>query len=415
MSRGLMLWNALMLLVIFKQSGYMQALWYIYPDSPIYGKDFYASWLIQSRMMLDGAFADIWVPQLNEAWQRAHGIRPLFNECPYPPLLAILTMPLTGFEVRTAVDILLYVNMTLGLLSGTALTAWALGPRARTPSGAVTALFTGIAFTLGAPNFDTLVSGQAGLLTLSLTGLFAWAFSAQRPRLAAAILSLAVSLKVYPAIFLLWPLMRRDWKFLGWFSLGMLVWTLPVWLVAGRHCPELLLTYITKVAPRAAAVSAQDAYTNQSVANVLGRWTGNHGLGRLISLAVLGLGAATVYRLPHHRRGLFHAMALCSLLQLLALGRSWPHYHGVLFLAGVCLWKAEARHNLHLFWFLCAGIVYHFLMTGEFTDEATWFRVRLPLFEAGVPCWITLALFLGLAGFIWTNDWKSEPAHQRAN
>lgn len=157
----------------------------------------------------------------------------------YPPLLAILLTPLAdapaGAE-RTglppfAVSVALWYLFSLACLAfGAHALATALEERAAAAGQAVP-LYSQRWWTLRVwpalfclpPIGHTLMRGQVNLLLLGLLCAMTAATLRQRPWRAGLWLAGAICLKVIPALLLLYPLWRRDWRCLAGCALGLLV------------------------------------------------------------------------------------------------------------------------------------------------------------------------------------------------
>ena len=151
----------------------------------------------------------------------------------YPPLLALLFMPLTAFSVQTAAWIMLVVNLGLGLMC-----AWVMaGETLRrfdieattTRVALVAALATLFAVTRLRSEFQMW---QTNILMMAALVL-ALRFLDGRPRLAGLLLGLACDIKYLPIVFLPYLLLRRRFVAAGWFCIGIVAFALAPALVTG--------------------------------------------------------------------------------------------------------------------------------------------------------------------------------------
>lgn len=126
----------------------------------------------------------------------------------YPPTLAILLTPLGWMHPNTANPVWLILQLAL-------LAVWAIVPphlvrggRAWIPVGYTVATVVSI------PVLQNVVWGQVST-GLALAGLFAFVLLGRRPLLAGVTLGLATAAKVYPLLWLAWPLARRSFRAVG--------------------------------------------------------------------------------------------------------------------------------------------------------------------------------------------------------
>lgn len=144
----------------------------------------------------------------------------------YPAFLAVMLAPLTALPVEVAL-------WFWGALQVAAIIALWLGTvtflRLR-PSGALLAA----AITVSSfPVLHVLKWGQVGVL---ISALVVWALIAQRAGrsvMAGVLIALATVLKLYPAIFVLWFLFRRDWR--------ALIGVIAGGVVAGALIPAVVM------------------------------------------------------------------------------------------------------------------------------------------------------------------------------
>lgn len=154
-----------------------------------------------------------------------------------------------------------------------------------------------------------------------------------RARGAALLLACAASIKLYPALFLLVPLVREDWRTVSW--TGAWALTLLALLPAAVLGPEATVEFYR--AALAALERAQapggawhGAANQQVLPAVLGRWTGIEApllFGAVGSLwAVANLFVARSLARRGTRAGTRLAYAAIALSLPLVVAPSWPHY-----------------------------------------------------------------------------------------
>lgn len=122
----------------------------------------------------------------------------------YPPLLAQMLVPVAvAFDLTTG-QVLWFAANVLITVATVALLAQALPMSQRPGLWLAAALFVPVAQAL-----------YIGQITVILLALIAWAWvamHADQRRLAGALLALAAWLKVYPAVLVLYLLLKRDWR-----------------------------------------------------------------------------------------------------------------------------------------------------------------------------------------------------------
>lgn len=121
----------------------------------------------------------------------------------YPPLLAQLLMPLARALDATQAARVWFVLQVIALILLLAALARGVPSHRRVFYWGAAALYI--------PLFEALRVGQMSVLLLVLIG-FAWiAVKRDKPRLAGVLLAFAAWIKIYPAIFLLYFLWKRNW------------------------------------------------------------------------------------------------------------------------------------------------------------------------------------------------------------
>ncbi len=138
----------------------------------------------------------------------------------YPPFYSVLFLALVPFPYRVARALWVMLNLAALLLGVLGLRRiWEERAGARLPTGYTLAFFL-LAGSLFYPTADHQWQGQANLVELCLV---TWAFYFQTRRksvtpLAALCYAAAVLLKLYPAIFLPYLFVRRQWRLLAWIT-----------------------------------------------------------------------------------------------------------------------------------------------------------------------------------------------------
>jgi hypothetical protein len=161
---------------------------------------------------------------------------------------ALVVAPLTALPPLDAKRVWLVLNLVL--LGGTALLL-----RRMTRLGPVrVALITFLAIVPLRTNFQF---GQQHLLLLSLFTLAAWLDARRRPFASGATLAAAAAIKLYPALFAVYYLRKRDWRALGGLAAGSaVVGVLGCWLFGFGP----LRDYVALVMPRGLIGENNDPY-----------------------------------------------------------------------------------------------------------------------------------------------------------
>ena len=333
-------------LVLFACLGQLHTVIAVYRHLPFFGVDFKDAYLVQAHMLADGAYGALYHPQANLAWQEAHGFRGTFSEIPYPPLVGALLSIYLDVTVPEAVDAWFWTNLRIALLLGAALGLW-LGWKDSGNTRLVWALAGSACFVLSAPVLACLIYGQGGLVLCALSLGYCFFYVRGRSLAAAACLAPAISLKIYPAALLLPALARRDWKLLGATMAGFFLWTCSVSLSLGSAWWGVTREFYFGLLPH---LSDTAVLTDQSLRGVLSRWLGAPGawLSTFLSLAVITLTIRTS-RSAETPRQRSLALALAIFVQCLCIGRSWAHYHVILWPALVLIGRSQADLATNVF------------------------------------------------------------------
>jgi len=289
----------------------------------------------------------------------------------YPPLFALLLTPLARLPLRTALEVWNGLNL---VALATAVWAVTRAHGRRWGEAAPAALLFGALALLFQPVLDTLIYGQMDIALLGLIALTYLALRTGHPAWAGLPLALAIGFKVYPAVLLLYLLLRRDWRALascalagGALLLGSLPFTgLAAWqtfvsavLFTGNGATawvenvnfggflSRLLTDRLDLVPFPANLGWRSLLVSVgTVAWALG----------LLGVGVWAVGTASVRRVPRTSAGYGLGFALTTAVSFMVLPNAWYHYLTLLLLPlGVALftlddlgsaWWATARRPL---------------------------------------------------------------------
>lgn len=128
----------------------------------------------------------------------------------YPPLLAILLVPLTGLPCVAASHLWHLVNLLLWVAATAALVAhlrrrW---PSQRLLATTLIVIASGCSWLL----LFNLMIGQVVFIVLCALALSAWLVERDRPVLAGVVLAVAALVKIVPVIVILYYLLRGRWR-----------------------------------------------------------------------------------------------------------------------------------------------------------------------------------------------------------
>lgn len=233
----------------------------------------------------------------------------------YPPFAAILFVPLALLPVWAA---------TLLLTLATLACMWLVLRLVVRGSGWPTALllpaFT-LAITLG-PVWETVTYGQVNALLMALVAVDVLAGRGRPWR--GWLVGLAMAIKLTPAVFLAYFLVRRDWRALGQAVLSAVVWTGFGLVMAPRDS----INYWTSVLFDPSRIGGLAYVSNQSINGALVRLTDGDGGGLTWFLLCAGLGLLCLAIVQRQLRvGLVtSALVTMGTYVLLASPVTWSHH-----------------------------------------------------------------------------------------
>jgi alpha-1,2-mannosyltransferase len=266
----------------------------------------------------------------------------------YPPFLAILLAPLGAQPMQVALWVwgVVQVLLVIGLCALPSRTLFAASRAGR--------LVYACLLATAVPLLNNFKWGQVSVL-VTLAVVAALSVGEERPLWGAALLALAVAIKSYCAIFVLYFLLKRDWRFV----LGTMVFLMiflgliPVWMMGEAQTVvfyEALGVRFAEAQPWTLA----DPNT-QFFANVVGRlagWsaermTAMYPMLRVAGLAVVALNAAVLFRIVARRTECrnWWALTLLCLSLPFVVNTSWPHYFVYLPLAQAFLFDRIMRNR----------------------------------------------------------------------
>jgi Glycosyltransferase family 87/WD40-like Beta Propeller Repeat len=229
-------WRILLLAVlsgIFCFTGLVPAWRRLNTDFPNY---FVAASIHSRGLSLDRAYEWPWFQR-----QKDHlGIdQALVGFAPHPPLCALPFLPLTHLSALNAKRVWLVFNVLF-----LAIVFWILQRLTSIPWLNVVTL--GLLCIV--PLRSNLQDGQYYILILLLISAGYYAWRRKRPFVSGLLLSAAAALKLFPGMFLLLFLWKRQWRAVGGFVLGFAALTVISILTFGWNVHQV---YVVEVLPRA--------------------------------------------------------------------------------------------------------------------------------------------------------------------
>jgi len=190
------------------------------------------------------------------------------------------------------------------------------------------------------PFADAMTGGQTDLILLLMLTLALWALQRERDVLAGVLLAFGVMLKLYPIVLLAFFVVKRRWRGLAGFALGMLLANGLAVAVMGWEPHRV---YVTQVLLFSAGPTAW--VENQAIAGFLARFIAppteavvvqSQG-AKLLANAIAGaIGLLMCYLTLRPVKPTTTTYALqysqFLLLMLLAAPAAWMHYETLLFL-----------------------------------------------------------------------------------
>jgi len=233
----------------------------------------------------------------------------------YPPFAAILFVPLALLPMWAA---------NLLLTTATLASTWLVQRLVVRGSGWPTALVLPafvLALTLG-PLRETVSFGQVNALLMALIAVDVLAGRGRPWR--GWLVGLAMAIKLTPAVFLAYFLVRRDWRALGQAALSAVVWTGLGFAAAPRDS----VNYWTSVLFDPSRIGGLAYVSNQSFNGALVRLTDGDGGGLLWFLLCAAAGLTCLFLIHLQLRAGLVTSALITMATyvLLASPVTWSHH-----------------------------------------------------------------------------------------
>jgi Glycosyltransferase family 87 len=291
--------------------------------------DFNVNWVAAQRLVDHQ-------PLYDAAASRAEAVRDVsprmrfFYDSPFssyigPPLTALVHAPLLLFPHDTSLA-LFRLFALLGMVIAIVVTASALGPRRRLPTALV-----GIGgLLLFAATLRTLQLGQGHELVMLGLAAGIWGTARERWAVAGIGLGVATVLKLSPALLVVYLLLNRKWRAVGWATATVALLNVAAGAV-GR--PGDLVVWIRDIAP-SASEGTRHMY-NQALPAWLARLFsgfpdvvthGSIGAWHLLGIT-FALGATFgLWRARRHHAVEPLALGVLVLVGLIAGPLTWDHY-----------------------------------------------------------------------------------------
>lgn len=292
----------------------------------------------------------------------------------YPPFAAMVMVPLTMVSWNVA-----WVSLFLLSLGSLALTVYLVLLRLWPSGGRAGALAVGsvaLPFCLALePVLETFRFGQINLILMALVAADCLAPRPRWPR--GVLIGLAAAIKLTPAAFVLYFLLRRDLRTAVTAGITGLVATGIGVLVA----PAQSLRYWGGGLAGAGGVSGSPFYTNQTFEAVLTR-AGVTGLERTLGWLVLSAGLLLLAVPAIRRAPAPLALVATGGVALLVSPTSWSHHWvwvvPAVLVAGVSAWRARSAGwavVTLVLWVTFVGAVHQFLPHDD-QRELAWSGVQ---------------------------------------
>lgn len=312
----------------------------------------------------------------------------------YPPSALPLFSPLAYMDIEQARLLFLGLNSVLiaGLVTGLAL--WTL----RLTSSLIAALLMIPILTEGSRGlWATLWYGQINLVLAFLLLGVLWGLQRRQHAVAGILLALSITLKVYPAIFLPWLALRRDWKSLGWCMATLLMLIAFTWATLPHY---LWGEWLGKVVAygygtQPPGLMPASHMGNLNIHGVLMRSladTGAVSLGATVIAALLAI--ATFFTAWKKPEPLTSQFALLLWLTLLIAPLTWlSHLAYALF---VPVWfLAMAWNGRQYVWCVAFAALYAYVLQLTQVDYA------IPAWRTNLPCAGLLLMWVMMQYQVW--------------
>ncbi|KKU91247.1 MAG: hypothetical protein UY21_C0011G0026 [Microgenomates group bacterium GW2011_GWA1_48_10] len=268
----------------------------------------------------------------------------------YPPTSLLLLWPLAFLNFKAA-NILWNISSIFSVFLTIFLLLKLILPKLNRKIFLLIFLVLSFAFTI--PFFPVkfnIGNGQINHFLLLLFTLSLYLYQTGRKKASAFFLALATAIKLAPAVLILYFLIKRDYRQIGYLLLFLALFV----LISLLYLPlNFQLTYLTQVAPMSFTLAAKDWYYNQSLEGFLTRSLTQSPI--ILTLTYFLSGLSIVLTWWRGRKiNAWRAISAVTLLYLLIHPIALQHYFGFaiipLILLGVDFWRTHvsAKHWLLL-------------------------------------------------------------------
>ncbi|ALG85617.1 glycosyltransferase 87 family protein [Gordonia phthalatica] len=359
----ILLLAAIVLLTVTTTAGVLMNVWHSYLDLHVYRTG--------ARVLLDG--------------------HPLYGPMPsvdgthlpftYPPLAAMLFTPFAIMPVTLA-DVLMFA----ATLAALAVSLWMildrLTPRTDPPLRVAIVIALTSVFTFLEPVRENLGFGQVNMILMAMVVFDVLCRHPRWPR--GLLIGIAVSIKLTPAGFLLYFVLRRDWRAVGWLLAGTVGSIGLAWLIS----PSDSVQYWFHTLRETGRIGAPYFAGNQSIKGAIFRFGLPDSVSTLLwlglSAAAVAVAAVWMHRLLAEDRdavgvGSVLALLVNAAVILLISPVSWSHHWvwaaPALMVAGYAVVTLRVGPPFAAAWTL-ALVVFavgpHWLMPARHDAELTW-------------------------------------------
>lgn len=324
------------LLMFYRGPDYIK-LWTKFPPRQAFGRDFRA-YQAGAIAVCTGHADIVYNIEKFTEWRKTQGNETMLVY-DYPPLLFIFYSPFVLFSPVQATRINFCMNHIILFISIACL--FFLGTENWQPDKKI--IFSLMALPMAflfSPSIDSLYSGQITIILLLLLTLFTILYVKGKQIAAAFILALAISLKLIPAGFIIYFLVRRDYRALIATFLFLFLLLFPVIIYTGSI--NMYIDYI-QLSPK---IIFYEYFTNQSLSACINKYFRTTDYGQpllnspLTGDIIIWVITAVMFYITlkpaaekiYNRERISLEISAFILLTLICLPRSWPHYHTFLLL-----------------------------------------------------------------------------------
>ncbi len=358
----------LILLIIYRGPDYIR-LWTVFPNKPGFGLDFKA-YHNGSSALYNKCHDIIYNVEKLKEWNKSRGEKTRLG-CEYPPLLFVIYLPFALLKPSQSLWLNFYLSHLILCLNIILL----LSVRAKTwgiRKTIIIFLMILPVFFLFSPTIDCLFAGQLTIIMLFLVTLFSIFYAKGKKTASTFILAFSISLKIFPVIFLVYFLVKRDYKSIIKTLIFLILLMLPVIIYTGSI--HIYIVYLSNI-PKSIYF---DYFANQSLSAYINSYfkptdyttpllnsplTGNI-LIWLITFVIFYVTLKPV-KIRCNTEKIYLEIGTFILLLLICIPRSWPHYHMYLLLT-IFLIYLGIEHNiqsksqyfiLYLILFFATGLI----------------------------------------------------------